>query len=134
MSSIFQRPNGTTEIAVVVGDRRPVLRLGRCGVGVARAVALHCDRLSRAVTHSADLPRDTQAWLASIDDGLHERLARAGLCGPRAHHRPGAVALGKMCDDYIATRCDVTEGTKSVMRQFRIHAAPCSARRPRSPP
>ncbi len=123
MASIVKRPNGHREIRVILSTgNRPTIRLGRCDQKTAEGVRLHVERLAFAVSTGTAPPPDTAGWISSISDQLHARLARAGLCEPRAPSVPPAVlTVGVLVDAFIGRRDDLKPGTILVLKQARRH-------------
>lgn len=123
MASITSQRNGRREIQIVAADgKRRTIRLGLCDRRTAEGVRIHIERLSAAQASGQPVPMETARWLAARPPTLHSRLASAGLCEHRGD-APHAARLGPTIDAYISGRVDVTEGTRSVMKQFRKHAA-----------
>lgn len=109
MASIGKEAGGTKRILFYAPDgKRKTIRLGKATQRQAEAVCLRVERLvtAKLTGHSPD--DETARWLADIDDGLHQKLARAGLVDPI---EPSSLTLGGFLDDYIASRTDVRERT-----------------------
>ena len=119
MASIIERPNGTREIRFVVGDERPVVRLGQCPSKTADEIKYHVERLAYARATNATPPTITASWLAGIADELHDRLARVGLVESRASRADVGRSVVAYVDAYIERRQDVGESTKLKWRQAR---------------
>src|SRR5579871_6477969 len=80
---------------------RPSVYLGWCTVLEYGSRAEHLRALESAVRYGATPPAATLAWLASVDDKLHQRIVRAGLCEPRPDARPRPVTLAAYIAEYI---------------------------------
>lgn len=112
--------NGRRTIQVVGDDgKRRSIRLGKCDARTALGVKLHVERLIESHGSGMPLHPDTALWLRSINDVLHVRLSKAGLCDPRAHNLRGSIPLGKMLNEYIDRRTDLKPGTLTTLKQTR---------------
>lgn len=69
--------------------------------------------LSAAVTQQP-LDRQTSEWLASLDDGLHEKLAAIGLVKPRQ-----ARSLKAWLGAFLDSRSDLKPESKRKLKQTR---------------
>ena len=84
---------------VDAGGRRRTIRLGRLDKRQAETVRARVELLVNASIARQAPDRDTAAWVADLDDVLHQRLARVGLVRPREGR-----ALGAWIDAYIESR------------------------------
>src|SRR5438094_5771291 len=100
------------------GKRRPI-RLGKCDAGTAQSIKLHIERLLEAKRLGMPLHNETVHWLNAINDKLHDRISRFGLCEPRTVGLRGQMQLAKMLDDFIARRTDLKPGTITTFKQTR---------------
>ena len=122
MASITRHPNGRREVQFIGPDqKRRTVRLGKVDQKAAESVRTRIEELSTAVTHGSSVSPATSQWLATLGDGLHERLVRAGLCKPRDQGRAVEMTLGRMIDEYVARRDDVKPGTRMIYAQARKH-------------
>lgn len=96
---------------------RPSVHLGRCSGTEYVEVANHLKALQTARRFGRTPPGATLAWLASVDDRLHQRIVRAGLCEARAGARPPEVTLAQYVSDYIDRRKDIGECARLNLRQ-----------------
>ena len=109
MASVCNDPGGRKRILFIGpdGERRAV-RLGKASVKQAEAFKVRVERLvSAGLGHPPD--DETTRWVATLDDIIHGRLAKAGLVPPR-----GSAKLAPFIDRYIADRCDVKRATATV--------------------
>jgi hypothetical protein len=69
----------------------------------ARQACLQVEKLLTARTLNQPIDPQTTLWLAGLADGIHSKLARAGLCPPRVPV-PAAPAIGEYLAKHIAQR------------------------------
>jgi integrase len=100
------------------GKRRPI-RLGQCDARTADSIKLHVERLLEAKRLGMPLHTETVHWLGAINDVLHGRISRFGLCEPRMLGLRGQMPLARMLDDFIARRTDLKPGTVTTLKQTR---------------
>ncbi|MBM4026752.1 MAG: integrase [Planctomycetes bacterium] len=93
--------------------KRRTLRLGKLSINQARLAKVKVQALldSRFVGR---LDPDTEQWLANLPDRMHARLVAAGLTDARSG--PVAVAVGRLCEQYVTDRTDVKTNTANVYR------------------
>ncbi len=111
-SLLCDRRNGKQSFRLSVGsgkNRRRVY-LGDLNAAVAEKVRSNVNDLATAFETGTQPPKPTLVWLGSIDDDLHGKLANAGLIEPRAP-KPTAPTIGKLIDDFIASRTNSAERT-----------------------
>ena len=87
-------------------DRRPRVRLGRMPKKTAEKAKIRIEHLIAAKQACHAIDGDTARWLEALADGIHARLAKAGLVPHRqaaAAGRP-AVILMDLVDRYISRR------------------------------
>lgn len=102
MASLSRSKSGEWRILVVVGDRRPAIRLAAATpIKSARKTWAMVEGLA-ACKAGGNQPDDALAeWLKDIPDALHEKIVRAGLADTR---QPDAIAtLGELIERYRAT-------------------------------
>lgn len=82
MAKQYMGPKGPF-LYVELGGKRRKLQLTRFTETIARTICHHVSELESAVAASASIPAATAAWLTEIDDDLHSRIAKLGLCPTR---------------------------------------------------
>ena len=95
-------------------NNRPSVYLGYCTDAEYEQIAGHLRELEIGKRFSRTPAAATVAWVESIDDVLHERVSRAGLCEARSS-RCGTLA--KYVSEYIAGREGVGERAVANFRQ-----------------
>ncbi len=101
------------------GDgKRISVRLGKISQRNAEAIKVKMERLSANALsgHAAD--DDTSRWVTSLDDVLHDKLAKVGLVEART-----ASSVRLFVDEYVSKRSDVKASTATVWRRARNHMA-----------
>jgi integrase len=118
MSSVIDDPNGRKRILFFNGSgERKSVRLGKCSKHDAERIASYIEDINAAKIRSGAMAGITAAWLGTLGDILHNRLARAGLVAARAAAE--RMKLGPFIDAYIASRPDVKPNTLMNMKQVR---------------
>ncbi len=115
MASISNDPNGHRRILFIGADgkRRPI-RLGKVSLRHAEAVKVKVEDLV-AASINGHAPRDeTSRWLADLESGLYDKLAKAGLAKPREK-----ATLGAFTRSYIDGRNDIKPRTRINLNQAR---------------
>src|SRR5687767_14062319 len=107
MASITNSNGRRTIQFVGVDKKRRSIRLGKIDGRSALGIKLHVEHLIQSKFSGMPLHVETAAWLRGIDDTLHVRLARVGLCDARLVGLRGRMPLATMIDDYIARRTDL---------------------------
>jgi len=91
MASIGRDPNGGKRILFVDDDgTRRTIRLGKVSIKLAETIKHHVETMLACRRAGVPLPAATATWLGSIDNVLHERLAKAGLVPRRQNETLGA--------------------------------------------
>jgi len=96
------------------GLRNRTIRLGRCTPEQAKRALQHVEELIAAKRHGSPWSGALAGWLGSIDDSLHDRIARVGLVEPR--RRAKAATLGGLLNAYFAA-VSIKAGTERTYRQ-----------------
>jgi len=94
-----RRKNGKTAYVIqfsLGGVRRSVFLNAKYAKRVAKETSLYVDELAAAREFDAPLDRRVLAWLETIDDGLRERLGRAGLIATNKN-----VSIGELVELYM---------------------------------
>lgn len=107
----------TRRVLVVIDGKRHTIRLGEVTKRDAEAICRHIEALASAKASSQPIDPATAAWLPTISDTLHKRIAKRGLIAPRA--KANAVHLGPFIDQYIDGRTDAKPSTIGNMKQAR---------------
>ena len=81
------------------GVRRSVFLNAKYTKRVAKETSLYVDELAAAREFDAPLDRRVLAWLENIDDGLRERLGRAGLIATNKN-----VSIGELVELYMEAK------------------------------
>ena len=115
MASISNDPGGRKRILFIdPGGTRRTIRLGRLPKNGAETVRLRVEHLLSAKIVGLAPDRDTSRWLTSLDDKLHERLARVDLIAPRASER-----LRDFLARYIDSRSELKPASIRKLEQTR---------------
>jgi len=111
MASLASEPGNRRRILVVGTDgKRYTLRLGKMPLKAARTALTHVEALDAARRSGGGIPPATAQWLGELPLTVHNRLVKAGLCGPR----PAKAALGEFLQAYVKSRPDVKSATRTV--------------------
>lgn len=94
--------------------KQKTLRLGECLKADARSARAAVGHLVNAKRHGSVPHPDAARWLEGIDDRLYDRVAKLGLCQPRAG--ASVVTLANLLDRYDAT-ITVKPGTRTTYLQ-----------------
>jgi integrase len=78
--------------------KQKALRVGIVSKRTAERVLILVERLLELRRFGLPLDSETARWVASLDEGIAERLARLGLIAPRK-----AIALGQYLQEWIAS-------------------------------
>ena len=116
MASLANDPGGRRRILFLDpdGDRKTI-RLGKISRRHAEGVKLRIEDLAGAKLSGCAPSDETSRWLATIDDGLRDKLAAVGLAEPR-RPKPKAT-LGLFLADYIGSRAKLKPNTLRNYRQ-----------------
>ena len=117
MASIATDKDGNRRVLFVDGTTRRAIHLGGVPLTVARTVHAHTEHILAAKLARVAVPTETAAWLGSIEDRLHAKLARVGLVEPRAARE--AAKLGPMLDAWIGADATRKPSTITRMKQAR---------------
>jgi integrase len=96
--------------------RRRTLRLGKANQRAADAMKIRVETLLAAAASRTPLDNETATWLGSIDDKLHDRMARVGLVAGRKQR---SRRLEEFLDQHIAERTDVKPNSTAAYRGHR---------------
>ena len=116
MASITtDKTTGHRTIQFVGSDgRRRSIRLGKVSKRHAESVKLKVEDLAASALTGHAPSDETSRWVASLDQTMNDKLAAVGLAQRRAR-----ATLAAFIDDYIASRMDVKESTRTVLRRVR---------------
>jgi len=114
MASIGKDENGRKRILFVAKDgKRKTVRLGKVPLKVAEEVQRRVEMLNAAAISRTAIDGDTAAWLGSVGEHLHAKLASVGLVERREPAEPQCQAcLGTFLDAYMAGRTDIKPSTR----------------------
>jgi len=96
------------------GMKRPTIRLGRVNQRIAETAKRMIESLVAAMITGHSLDSETAAWVASISDTIHNRLAQAGLVPPRQGASPTTQAASRLeehIERYIQSRTRLKPNT-----------------------
>ena len=115
MASLAKNTAGSWRVIFYGADglRREVT-VGKLPKRQAEGVQSHIENLLSAGRLGGEVSNATSAWVQSLGDTMHKRLAAAGLIPERLTAR-----LGEFLDQYIEKRTDVGERTRENYRQSR---------------
>ena len=114
------RKNGTVSLTyrvLIGGGRQPrrTIRLGDISAAIANEAKRRIEALETAKVTGTSVDRPTAAWVSSVSDLIHERLARVGLVEPRKSSKSEAARqatrLGEHIDRYISSRSNLKPNT-----------------------
>lgn len=115
MASITRESNGRRTIQFVGSDgKRRSIRLGKLSQRLAEAIKFRVEQLIAAKLSGHAVDADTARWIAELDQGIADKLARVGLVLMRER-----ATLGAFLDAYIARRVDVKPSTQLQYQQVR---------------
>jgi integrase len=115
MASISNDSGGTRRILFVAPDgSRRCVRLGRVPLKTAEAFRVRVEALLAAKLAGSPVDAETARWLGELPDRMRDRLARAGLCEPRA--RAARITLGELLSGFSRS-VDVKPATRVRMKQ-----------------
>ncbi len=121
MASISQKATGRRLIQFVGADRqRGTISLGKVSKRRAEAIKARVEELVAAKLMGDTPDRDTLLWVKSLDDGLHAKLAKAGLIASRTD---SSKVLIRFVDNYMDSRTDVKPATQIVWGHTRRNLA-----------
>lgn len=112
MASVINRPNGHRWVQIHLGDKRPVIRLGKVSRQHAEHFKTSVERLVSEID-CGPLSPQSKAWLKSISPVHHERLCTIGLI-----NQPMGRNLSDFLDVVFA-RLDVKKSTLASYSQTR---------------
>jgi integrase len=98
----------------LLGMKRPTIRLGRVNQRIADTAKRMIESLVAAKITGHSLDPETAAWVASVSDTIHNRLAQAGLVPPRQDTSPAAHTASCLEDHierYIQSRTKLKPNT-----------------------
>ena len=117
MGALQRDDGGCWRYLIRFGGTRSPVRLGHdLTEKQARTAGGHIDAIADAKESGTALTPATAAWLTSIGDKLHARLAALKLTEPRAGSRP--VTLAELWDRFVAART-VKPATAAVHARVR---------------
>jgi integrase len=112
MASISVQPGGRRTIQFVAADgKRRSIRLGKATQKIADSVKVRVEQLNSIAIAGHVMDDETARWLAKLDNSLLDKLAAVGLI-PRRE----VATLKAFLDGYVASRPDLKESTKTVLR------------------
>jgi len=128
MASLTRDKSGLCKVQVMIptGERnargKPIkarrkITLGKMSRDDAVSIKRHIEHLASALTTGQPIRPGTADWLADVGDELHSRLAKAGLCEPRAAAE--RATLGAFTRAYIVGRKDAKPNTVRNMERAR---------------
>ncbi len=115
MASVSRDANGTKRVLFTDGAGvRRAIRLGDIPVKAAETFRLRVEALNSALITSTPWDTDLAAWVGSLPDVTHVKLAKAGLVQPRAE--AVRVSLGDLLDRFERS-VTVKKSTRDAYRQ-----------------
>lgn len=108
MASIANDPNGRRRLIFKAPDgRRRTIRLGKISKKAAGLIRSRVEAIVSARTACQPLDPDTTAWVASLPDDMHNKLADTGL-----FERRGVARLGSFLRSILDERKDLKPNTR----------------------
>ena len=109
-------PRGSTwRVRFLAPDnRRITIRLGKIPKRTAESAKVRIELLVAARIAGHSLDAETALWVSSLSEGIHARLAKAGLVAPREEvvaPEKTVVRLGDHIDRYIQSRAKLKPNT-----------------------
>ena len=102
------------------GGKRRAIRLGKVSKKHAEGILTRVEYLIAAKSAGMPLDGETARWLASLDDELHERIARVGLTDARVTQ--ATVTLHDLFTAFNAdARHDIKASTRTRQEQAQRH-------------
>jgi integrase len=107
---------GTTYRVLFVDQsgRRQTVRLGGVSKKIAETAKTKIEEIFSAKIAGHSIQPETAAWLAKIEDVIHDKLSRVGLVEPRQTveaAREASLLLGEIVERYIASRSKLKPNT-----------------------
>jgi integrase len=102
--------------------RQKTLRLGVCSERAAQSALSGFERVLEADRMGSSIHPDGVRWLESIDDRLHARVARLGLCEPRKAAQ--CVTLGELLERFdgaLTVKASTRAAYKQSIESLRAH-------------
>ena len=110
MATLYLENSGGWRIQFVDDDGiRKSIRIPKTGKRNAENIHSRVESLLASKLSGQSWDGDLSAWVAKLPDTIHGRLSKAGLLQPRV-----TSTLAEYIDNYIQSRNDVSEGTKTV--------------------
>jgi integrase len=124
MASLATRKlkDGKTAYRVCWNNGTAAIWLGSIPKRNAEAIKIRVEHLIAASISDTPITPDTAQWLNNIADSLRDKVAKAGLCAPRAKAEEPAddmPLLAAFVDAYIAGRPNLKPSTLTGMKQAR---------------
>jgi len=108
MASIANDPNGRRRLIFKAPDgRRRTIRLGKVSKKAAGLIRSRVEAIVSARIACQPLDPDTTAWVASLSDDMHNKLAETGL-----FERRGVAKLGSFLRSILDERKDLKPNTR----------------------
>ena len=108
MASIANDPNGRRRLIFKAPDgRRRTIRLGKISKKAAGLIRSRVEAIVSARIACQPLDPDTTAWVASLPDDMHKKLADTGL-----FERRGVARLGLFLRSILDERKDLKPNTR----------------------
>jgi integrase len=123
MASVYKQSGGRYAIQIGTGTNRRVRRLGKLTRAGAAALQLHADMIEVCRKTATILPPSTVAWLATVGDELHAKLAQVGLVPAREAPAPTVadeLTIGNLWDLHLERRPDLRPFTRSNLVQTKL--------------
>ena len=84
MASITKQSNGRRTVQFVGSDgKRRSVRLGKVSQRTAESIKFRIEQFNSAMIANHAVDSDTAAWVATLTDEMHKKLARVGLVQER---------------------------------------------------
>ena len=112
------------KVQVNLSERtRPVFPIGQVSKKQAETIKGYIESLVFSKRSGSAIDGAVADWLTRIDDKLRTKLAKHGLCPPRAgaESEKNVPTLGLFIDQYIDGRATIKETTKTNLRIARKH-------------
>src|SRR6185437_1562778 len=96
---------------------RPSIYIGRCTPAQRGEIVGHLRSLQNSKRIGVQMTAAAVAWLATIGDELHAKIAAEKLCEPRVRSEAGGETIAAYVADYIDRRPDLGERALLNLRQ-----------------
>lgn len=117
MACIYTDKRGLRQLQYVDGGVRKSLRLGRQSKRICEAYKVRIETILACKAGGLPLDPESAKWLSEVPPETRRRLSSLGLISMQV--AVGDQSLDAFLEEFIAGKRDITEGTRSMLRQAR---------------